>query len=161
MSAIYQARGRGDKSWLDCSEEAFEHMSNNPLLFETRIVAILQAATREASSADVGHACATKMRATMVRLGAFPGEGLEWFQANIEDNIYLMCREVNKLLDDITVSAPSADAVDALKQIKALVCGDRSPRWNNDHQVSISRSMIADIVDNAIAASAPKEDGND
>jgi len=72
----------------------------------------LQAATRDDPSADVGHACATTMRATMVRLGVFPGEGLEWFQANIEDNIYLMCRAVNKLLDAIAASAPKGDGND-------------------------------------------------
>lgn len=53
------------------------------------------------------------------------------------------------------VAAPPANPApsvltDALTRIKSLVCGDRHPRWNNDHQVSISRGMIADIVDAAL-----------
>lgn len=55
-------------------------------------------------------------------------------------------------------AAPSNAAVTALKWIKVLVCGDSAPRWNNAHQTAISRGMIADIIDKAIAAIAPRNE---
>jgi hypothetical protein len=65
--------------------------------------------------------------------------------------------ELRRIVYATRDAAPSDAAIDALKWIKVLVCGDSNPRWSNAYQTSISRGMIADIVDKAIAAIAPRE----
>jgi hypothetical protein len=64
-------------------------------------------ASTAASSAatDVGHALIERLRKTMTRLGVFPGEGLEWFAANLENNLYSLDRAVNKLLNSVAASS--------------------------------------------------------
>lgn len=44
---------------------------------------------------------------------------------------------------------------DALVEIKALVCGDRSPHWDSDVAVTLTRWAIADIVDAAMQSTPP------
>ncbi len=39
---------------------------------------------------------------------------------------------------------------EALKDIKALVCGDKSPNFANEQRTIETRFMIADLVDNAL-----------
>jgi hypothetical protein len=86
-------------------------------------------APTQAAAADsqVGLSCLEKLRALMVRLGVFPGEGMELFAAQLEHNLYSTIRAANSLLDGITQAA--AAEVPALKAPEGedpMRYGDRS-----------------------------------
>lgn len=52
----------------------------------------------------------------------------------------------------IAPAAPKPGALDALREIKGLVCGDRGPNWITDMSITKARMRIADICDLALAS---------
>ncbi|MBC8742011.1 hypothetical protein F6X40_36340 [Paraburkholderia sp. UCT31] len=68
------------------------------------------------SDAQVGLACLEKLRSLMTRLGIYPGDGMEWFAAHLEDNVYAVVRATNALLDTLTLTPQPATSSESASE---------------------------------------------
>ncbi|HIH2745009.1 TPA: hypothetical protein ACYLN4_000678 [Burkholderia lata] len=121
---------------------------------------LARAPASHATLADVPLELVERLRKTMTRLGVYPGDGVEWFAANMERNLYTLDSAVNEMLDSISpqlVAEARKDAFNEAASVDAKVIAMLMAAGNVSREdVNEALAKVAALQERSDTQAAPK-----